>query len=581
MRLHSASGFSFAPPRTPSRWAAPGHCALQAETQASGHNPAHDAQGIMRAAEGPEAWISDRTHNEGQSEEHMAARVNISGGILVASLLLGATASAQQPDVRAPEAPALRRNEAMVLLDYQVLRVKGDKPIDLMGFHVHNKVADGLYAGAGMSAPLFKGAYGGFTTFDIGAHAQHRLTPQVFATAGLALGGGAGGRNVENAKTLAGTGGFVKGYVGLGYDLGSVSVGAHVTHMKFNRAAVGGTQANVFLEIPYTYFTGPFSGHGQLLSPADARRAAAASSERMLTVVFDNYRQREPEGTFKGAFNIVDLQYSQFFSTASYWFASLGVGYRGLPLSNQVLGGVGQRVQISPRITGYGQLGVGSGIYAPGVINTDSGLLVYPKVSAEFALSKDLGLSLSAGYLVAPKGSSKNQSFGIALTRHLRVTDGPSIGSGGLPSYQAFRFGLFQETDLGVRYRDLDRGQVRMIGLQIDAIIDEHWYVPLRGTMAYSTYLGYPGYGELLGGIGLQSRLDRGEHLQAFGQVMVGANVHGLAVKGSGGLRYGLSDRLALSMNAGRIVARSSAGNRFVANSVSFGLDYLFSTPGW
>jgi hypothetical protein len=511
----------------------------------------------------------------------MAARIDIAGGILVASWLLGASASAQQPDARAPEAPALRPNEAMVLMDYQVLRVKGDKPIDLMGFHVYNKVADGLYVGAGMSAPLFQGAYGGFATFDIGAHAQHRLTPQVFATAGLALGGGAGGRNVENAKTLAGTGGFVKGYVGLGYDLGAVSVGANVTHMKFNRAAVGGTQANVFLEIPYTYLTGPFSGHGQLLPPADARQAAAASSERMLTVVFDNYRQREPEGTFKGAFNILDFQYSQFFSAASYWFASLGMGYRGLPLSNQVLGGVGQRVQISPRITVYGQLGIGSGIYAPEVIDTDAGLLVYPKISAEYALSKDLGLSISAGYLVAPRGSSKNQSIGIALTRHLRVADGPSTSSGGLPTYQAFRFGLFQETDLGVRYRDLDRGQVRMIGIQIDAIIDEHWYIPLRGAGAYSTYLGYPGYGELLLGIGLQSRLDRGDRLQAFGQLMAGTNVHGLAVKGSGGLRYGLSERMALSMNAGRIMARSAAGNRFVANSVSFGLDYQFSLPEW
>lgn len=469
----------------------------------------------------------------------------------------------------------------MVLLDYQVLRVQGDEPIDLMGVHVYNKVADGLYAGAGLSAPLFRGKYGGFATFDIGAHAQHRLTSQLFATAGLALGGGAGGRNVENAKTLAGTGGFVKGYVGLGYDFGAVAVGANVTHMKFNHAAVGGTQANVFLEIPYTYLTGPYASHGQPLSPADAQQAAAASNERMVTVVLDNYRQRNPEGTYKGAFNILDFQYSQFFSADSYWFASLGMGYRGLPLSNQLLGGVGQRVQISPRMSVYGQLGIGSGIYAPDVINTDSGLLVYPKVSAEYALSKHVGLALSAGYLVAPKGSSKNQSFGIALTRHLRVADDPSTSSGSLPTYQAFRIGLFQETDFSVRYRDLDRGQVRMIGVQMDALIDEHWYVALRGAGAYSTYLGYPGYGELLLGIGLQSHLDHGDRLQAFGQLMAGTNVHGPGVKGSGGLRYGLSDRLALSMNAGRIVARSSAGNRFVANSVSFGLDYLFSTPGW
>ena len=495
-------------------------------------------------------------------------------------LLAGATVAAQQSDVRAPEAPALRRNQAMILMDYQILHVKGDKPIDLMGFHVHNKVADWLYVGAGLSAPLFKGEYGGFAAFDIGAHAQRHLTPQLFATAGLAAGGGAGGRSVENAKALAGTGGFVKGYVGLGYDFGAFSVGANVTRMKFNRAAIGGTQADVFLEIPYTYFTGPFANHGQRLSPDDARQATEASSERMLTVVFDNFRQRKPAGTFKGTFNIVDLQYSQYFATDSYWFADLGVSYRGLPLSNQALGGVGQRVQISPRITVYGQLGIGSGIYAPEVIDTAAGLLVYPKVSAEYALTKNLGLSLSAGYLVAPIGSSRNQSFGIALTRHLRAGDGPSTGSGTGPTYQAFRVSLFQETDLSVRYRGLDRGQVRMIGIQADAIIDDHWYIPLRGTAAYSTYLGYPGYGELLLGIGLQSRADGGGGLQAFGQLMAGTNVHGVAVKGSGGLRYGLSDRVALSMSAGRIVAKSSAGNRFVANSVGFGLDYRFSIPG-
>ena len=62
---------------------------------------------------------------------------------------------------------------------------------------------------------------------------------------------------------------------------------------------------------------------------------------------------------------------------------------------------------------------------------------------------------------------------------------------------------------------------------------------------------------------------------------MAGTNVHGLAVKGSGGLRYGLSDRVALSINAGRFVAKSSAGTRFVANSVGLGLDYRFSIPSW
>jgi hypothetical protein len=513
----------------------------------------------------------------------MSACVNISVGFWVAGLLASGTAAAQPTASAAPSAGGLRPNQALILMDYQVLRVAGDKPIDLMGFHVHNQVADWLYVGAGLYAPLFKGEYGGFTAFDIGAHARQPLTSRLFATAGLSAGGGAGGRSVEQAKALTGTGSFYKAYAGLGYDFGNFAIGASVAKMKFSHSAIDGTQANAFLEIPYSYLTGPFSSHGQRLAPADARQAHAAADEKMLTVVFDNFKQRNPEGTYKGSFNIADLQYAHYYARDSYWYAGLGVGYRGLPLYNQVMGGVGQRVPLTPRITVYGQVGVGSGGYAPERLNTDAGLLVYPRLAAEYAVSKDLGVSLSAGYLVAPKGSSKNASIGLALTHHIRVGDAPSPAgdTGALPTYQAFRVSLFQQTDTGVHFRDVDRGRLQMVGIQADAIVNDRWYIPLQASVAYSTYLGYPGYGELLAGIGLQSRVEPGEHLQAFGQLMAGTNVHGLAVKASGGLRYGLSDRVALHAALGRIEARSAAGNRFVAGSVGVGLDYRFSIPTW
>ena len=513
----------------------------------------------------------------------MAGRVSISTGILLAGLLANASAVAQQSEAPAPEAPGLRLNEALVLLDYQVIRVARDEPIDLMGFHVVNKVADGLYVGAGLFAPLFKGVYGGFTAYDISALAQRRLTPQLFATAGLSFGGGAGGRSTENAKSLSGTGSFYKGSVGLGYDLGSFSIGLNVSKMKFMRSAIDGTQANVFLQVPFNYLTGSIASDGQRLSPVEASQAAEASTERMLTVVLDNFKQLSPEGSFKGVFNVADLQFAQYFAGDSYWYAGLGVGYRGMPLYNHVLGGVGHRVRLSPRVTLYGQLGVGSGGYAPDKINTDAGLLVYPRIAAEYALSKDLGLSLSAGYLAAPKGSSKNLSFGLGLTRHLRVGDGPTaVGdSAGSPAYQGFRVSLFQETESSLRFIGIDRGSLKLIGIQAEAIVNERWYIPLQASVAYSTYLGYPGYGELLAGIGVQSLGGGRDRLQAFGELMAGPNIHGLALKAGAGLRYGLSDRSALRVTAGHIEARSKAGNRFTANSLSLGFDYLFSLPTW
>ena len=518
----------------------------------------------------------------------MAIRSGTSAGIFVSSLLAAATALGQTPEPPARDASdALRLNEALLMLDYQVLRVAGDKPIDLIGFHVFNKVADRLYFGAGFYAPLVKGVYGGFTAYDIAAHAKQRLSGPFFATAGLSAGGGAGGRSAENAKSLTGTGSFYKASVGLGRDFGSFSAGVNLARMKFSHSAIGSTQANVFLEVPYTYLTGPFSSHGQALSSADARRAAEESPEKMLTLTLDNFRQQNPQGSFKGVFNVADFQYAQYFARDTYWYADFGVGYRGLPLYNHVMGGLGERVRLSPRVALYGQLGVGSGGYAPDRLDTDAGLVVYPKVSAEYLLTQDLGLALSAGYLVAPKGTSKNLSVGLALTHHIGNGDGRGSSgqgtrdTGSAPTYQAFRVSLFQQTDLNVRFRDVDRGRLKMIGVQVDAILDDRWYIPLQGAVAYSTYLGYPGYGEVLAGLGLQTRADPGERWQAFGELMAGTNVHGLAAKVGTGLRYVVNDRTSLHLAVGRLAARSAGGNRFTTDSLSLGLDYRFSLPVW
>jgi hypothetical protein len=500
-------------------------------------------------------------------------------GVWSALAVAATAATATEPGLDAPPAAdsaRLRPSRAVIALDYQVIRVRDDKPIDLMGLHWHYQVADWLFVGAGAYAPLVRGEYGGFTAYDLGGHVRQRLTPQLFATLGVSGGGGGGGRSVEQSKLLSGSGRFYKAYTGLGYDFGSFSLGVNLAKMKFSQSKIDGTQANAFLEIPFSYLTGPFSSRGQPLSAADARLAAQESAESMLSVVFDNIRQIKPEGSYKGSIQVADLQYAHYLAPDTYWWAGLGVGMHGLPLYNHILGGVGQRLRLSPRVSVYGQLGIGSGGYAPQVMNTDAGLLVYPRVSAEFAVTRDVGLSLSAGTLVAPKGSSRNLTWGLALTQHIGGRE-----PAGLPTYQGYRVSLLQQTETSVRYHDLERGGVQLMGLQFDLPLDDHWYLPVQASVAYTDYLGYPGYGEVLTGVGLQSRAGPDTRWQVFGQLMAGANVHGKAGKASAGLRYLLSDRLAAHLSAGRIEARGSAGQRFSANSWGLGLDYGFSVPGW
>jgi len=54
-----------------------------------------------------------------------------------------------------------------------------------------------------------------------------------------------------------------------------------------------------------------------------------------------------------------------------------------------------------------------------------------------------------------------------------------------------------------------------------------------------------------------------------------------MAVKAGARLRQGLGDRVALRVTAGHIEARSAAGNRLTASSLSVGFDCLFSLPTW
>ena len=149
-----------------------------------------------------------------------------------------------------------------------------------------------------------------------------------------------------------------------------------------------------------------------------------------------------------------------------------------------------------------------------------------------------------------------------------------------LPTYQAYRVSLLQQVNTGARYKNVNYGQLPMIGVQVDAIINDHWYIPIQASIAYKAYMGYPGYGELLAGIGLQSRATPGENLQFFGQLMGGTNVHGLATKANVGFRYKMTEQMSVQLAAGRIEARDATGKSFRANNLSVGLDYLFSIPG-
>ena len=525
----------------------------------------------------------------------MVHKIRGAFGSLVAVAALGgmdAAAQAPGPDTNRKANPViadsagtastdtstLRRVDGMVMLDYQVISVPQAKSIDLMGFHVLKNVADGMYLGMGAHAPLVKGEYGGFMAFDIIALAQRKIAGNLFADASFSAGGGGGGKSNQQAIVLSGTGGFVMGSVGLGYDFRDFAVGANVTRMKFMKSAIDSTHLNVFVQVPFSYVIGPYASFGSTLSSADARSVAEDPSENRLTLGLAKFVQINPKGAYKNSFQVADFQFAHFMTPNAYWYVSLGVGYQGLPLYNQMIGGLGYRFRVTPRLNLHAQLGAGSGGYAPDRIDTGAGLLVYPKVSAEYDIAKNFSLSLAGGYLLAPKGSSKNYSLGASLNYH------KGAGVGGTSDdirLQGYRLSLFQQTEYHVSYRHTDQPTISLLTLQLDSLVNRLVYIPIQASVAYVAYRGYPGYGEVLAGLGVQTEYTKDQPLQFFGQVLAGANVHGPILKADVGLNYGLSDQLAIRASVGKTQGPSSDGRNFKNDYAGLGLTYRFSIPGW
>ncbi|MDA9274643.1 hypothetical protein N9Q06_01230 [bacterium] len=293
----------------------------------------------------------------------------------------------------------------------------------------------------------------------------------------------------------------------------------------------------------------------------------------MISLGLENYSQIDPVGSYKGNIGAVDLQYSRFLGDKTYWYYALGVGFKGLETYNQILGGIGMRFALAPRINVYGQVGIGSGGYAPALIDTGSGLLVYPKVSAEYSITDRLGLAVTVGYLAAPDATSKNLTYGISLNSHFRkARKGGKAADGG--KYNGHRFTVSNETKLNLSVHGIKRDKLNLLTVQYDKIFNDNLYMPVRGNIALASYKGNPGYGEIAIGLGVQTKYSENRPFQFLGELQAGANVEGPFARAGVGVIYGLKEDIALRGMLSETMGRKG----FRSTNLELGMTYRFST---
>jgi len=469
--------------------------------------------------------------------------------------------------------------KGLIMLDYAVIPVPGFKSLDLHGIHLLHQMNSWFYLGLGLHAPLLYGNSGGFMVFDATAHVQRTIFGNSLVNAGISLGGGGGGPTPQQSIQVAGTGGFIKGYIGLGYNFRNFSVGVNYARYKFINSRINSSRLAAFIQKPLSNSVGSYANSGTTIAYNPS--LSESGEDNIITLELNNIFQIKPKGTHKKTINSLSIQFSHFLTKNYYLFFLGEAGYYGLPIYNHILAGMGHKFFVSPRISISGQIGVGSGGYSPDRIDTGPGLLVYPKLSVEYLLNNKYGLSLSGGYLLAPMGTSNNFTLGAAINIYLSTKEKnlrePNTAKHLV--YRGFRINVFQQTEFDVRVGDIRHPNIKMLSSQFDYIVNDHWYIPVQISFAYTAYFGGPGYGEMLAGLGIQTKYSTTDRFQSFFQILIGGGAHGVLLKPSVGFNYGLSDDLALYGQLAKTISLNApAHKRFRASSIGIGLTYRFSS---
>jgi len=485
----------------------------------------------------------------------------------------------------------LSEANGLLMLDYNKVSLRGGGDFDLFGVHYLHQMNDWLYFGIGISGPMLEGDYGGFFVVDTTIHAKKRLFGNWYVDAGLAFGGGGGGASVKQIKELSGSGRYLKKYLGIGYKVNDNYFGINYADVSISDSLINDSVFNFYYQKPISFSVGSFANAGRKFAPANFR---FREYDSILSFELNNMSQINPTGSYGGDIGLVSPQFSQFFSNNDYLFFGFDLGFSGLDFYNQIHGGIGRRLSISPNINLYGQLGIGSGGWVTDTIQTDSGLLIYPKVKAEYLLNKKTGLSLSAGYLAFPKGTSRNWTVGAGINYHFSADKPGSsdIGADYDLALNGFRVSIFHNTLFDINHNGEKIDDVNMETIQLDYILSDYLYVPFQIGAATNDYKGYAGYVEMFLGLGWQSRYLESEKLQGFAQIMVGMNDVGVnaqedvgpLLNASIGLNYSLSKQLAIYAQIGKTVSvnkyiKSNYNNYFRNTSIGLGITYRFSLP--
>ncbi|QOD60718.1 hypothetical protein H9I45_15470 [Polaribacter haliotis] len=478
--------------------------------------------------------------------------------------------------------------KAFARIDFQSLDLPinplgiDDPNMGFTGIHYNLMLNDWAYAGFGIYGAV-TGNKGGFFTLGVNAGIKKYLNKTLYLDAGFHFGGGGG------ASAPDGGGAFILPHVNLGYDFKDFTLNGGWSYVDFfDGGNISGHQLNVALEIPLDFEYSNYKASEKEFSVTDLKESSwnQKTNRTSLMLHLNNLRvTSEADATTGEVLNGKTIRLAGF-ELASYinknWFAFLKVdgAYSGIRAGymDVFLGG-GYHLSMNKNRTNIqAKFGIGAG--GGGGVDTQGGFLLYPDISFEQKIYKDLYLSVNKGFLLTPNKYFATSSFGAGLKYYIErngtYNDTSNFNNA---VFKGFEVIVKQDWYFKAKRITNPTEDMHQISLQVNLDINKNIFV--AGQTSFANFGDAGAYAEGLVGVGIRTNPILHDNITFYTQILGGAagggNIstgEGLIIKPSLGVDYQLNNTLSLRSSAGYVKAKGgSLSNPFI----NFGIKYNFS----
>jgi len=457
----------------------------------------------------------------------------------------------------------------------------------LVGMNYLADITPLVYGGIGVYGSV-TGTQGGLFVLGVDGGVHKEFARNWWADAGLFVGGG-GGRSA-----MVGGGLMLRPQVGIQYSWQWARFGLHYSYVSFPSGQIRSQQIGLDLDIPMNFYYVPFQNEGNTLFDYANLHLPDGGyldfQRNDFAILLQNYYQKHgihnTSGNVQdGTIQLVGAELDHYITQNGFWWVKTSGAYHGIPNGYMdILGGLGYHWALGSH--GFAivpQLGAGGG--GGGGVDAGGGFLVEPELGLEVPFTRHFSGRLSGGYLWAPKGEFRAVTATGEIIYHLDVaTKSATPVNYFTDQYdiQGWRVELLNQTYLHPqRNLNATNSSIELIALQVDQLITPYVFFSYQAASAYKgNHTG--GYATGMLGPGLQTPEMFNQHVQLFGEVLVGTGGGGnIAISGGSivepvvGIHYALTPAVGLQASVGQL---KSWNDNLNTPLINLGLTIRFGT---